>query len=141
MLKCSRQNIKNLLKEFTKKTPLLIGHPDHVPVGIYAMQALNYLKHGHDGFHIPLGYVFDSPSIIKRIGEGEAEAALIYASDLIYSANITTIAEISPLWHDEVSYHLINLRPGLKAVEEMIVFLNSDKAAQIYHDFGFLTAQ
>lgn|SRR5690606_30233301 len=113
---------------------------EQVPAGMYAGEALETaglletleaerkIVRGHD-VRIALAYV----------EEGEAEAAIVYATDALDSGKVETVATIAADTHQPIRYPLVlvDRRPVRPAARKLYEFMVSDEAAAIFRKYGF----
>jgi molybdate transport system substrate-binding protein len=126
------------LKSPKAKKVALAG--DKVPAGIYAEQSLGKLGlldellfqgkvvRGHD-VRSALGYV----------ERGEAEAGIVYSTDVKATPGVKIEYEFDPQLHDEIVYVMVLVRhdgqnPEARTLYE---FLQSDQVNTRYAEFGF----
>jgi molybdate transport system substrate-binding protein len=128
---------KDLLSPRVKKIALA---GEKVPAGIYAGQALaklDLLKPLTDAGKIVRGQ--DVRNTLSFVERGEAEAGIVYSTDVRAAAGVTTDYEFDPSLHDEIVYVLVLLKHGSgnPAAVDFYKFLQSPKADETYQSFGF----
>jgi molybdate transport system substrate-binding protein len=128
---------KDLLSDKVEKIALA---GEKVPAGMYAEQALSKLDllpqltvarkivRGQD--------VRNTLSFVER---GEAEAGIVYSTDVRIASGVTTAHEFDASLHDEIVYVLVLLKheSELPAAREFFEFLQSPLADDAYGRFGF----
>lgn len=127
----------DLLKESVKKVALA---GEKVPAGMYADQALtklDLLQPLTDAGKIVRGA--DVRSALAYVENGEAEAGIVYSTDVRVATGVTQAYEFDPQLHDEIVYVLVLLKRGREnpAAREFYNFLQSPAADEIYTQFGF----
>lgn len=113
---------------------------EKVPAGIYAEQALRSL-----GIFDPLvenGKIVrgqDVRSALSYVERGEAEAGVVYATDVRVAPALSVIHEFDPAAHDRIVYVLVLLRNDSteKYARKLYQFLRSAEAMTVYEEFGF----
>jgi molybdate transport system substrate-binding protein len=128
---------KDLLGPKVKKIALA---GEKVPAGIYAGQALtklDLLKQLTDADKIVRGQ--DVRNTLSFVERGEAEAGVVYSTDVRAAKNVETTYEFDPALHDKIVYVLVLLKHGSDnpAAGELFKFWQSPKADDTYKRFGF----
>ena len=101
-----------------------------------------------DGRTLPIRFTFDEGKIARGqdvrmaltyVEKGEAEAAIVYATDVPAAKNVIQVYEFDPALHDEIVYVLVLLKKGESnpAAKELFEFLQSPEADATYRIFGF----
>lgn len=113
---------------------------EKVPAGRYADQALTklgLLESLAAAGKIARGQ--DVRSALTYVERGEAEAGIVYSTDVFVSSEIETVHEFDPALHDEIVYVLVLLAQGVQnpAAEKLFEFLQSANANDVYSKFGF----
>jgi molybdate transport system substrate-binding protein len=134
---------KDLLNESVKKIALA---GENVPAGIYAGQALTKLE-----LLDPLSQAGkivrgqDVRSALSYVERGEAEAGIVYSTDVSAASGVKTVHEFDSALHDEIVYSLVLLKQSASrpAAKEFFQFLQSPDADETFQKFGFwrLTAR
>jgi molybdate transport system substrate-binding protein len=113
---------------------------ENVPAGIYAEQALRAL-----GVLEPLmrqqkiARGQDVRSTLAYVERGEAEAAVVYATDAAAAVGVEIVHEFDPSTHDRIAYVLVRLAHGKQnaAAGEFFDFLASPAADEVFRKHGF----
>lgn len=113
---------------------------ESVPAGIYADQALNnlgLLDSLQESGKIARGQ--DIRSALSYVERREAEAGIVYATDLAAAAGVTSVYEFDPALHDEIVYVLVRVKSSNRnpVADQFFDYLQSDEALPIYGRFGF----
>jgi molybdate transport system substrate-binding protein len=113
------------------------GDPAHVPVGIYAEQALKKLGIW-DAVSPHLARTEDVRGALLLVERGEAPAGIVYATDATVSKGVM-IAGVFPLnSHDPVSYPFAVMKSGdTPEARALMTFLASAQARAIFEKRGF----
>lgn len=118
-----------------------IGDPDHVPVGIYARQALQQLGHWPRISQriIPAGSTRSAVAFIQR---GAAGYGMVYRTDALAFPELRIVQEIAAEHHDPIRYEAAITFQGTALNEAnaqaFMRFLMSHSAARILGNFGFI---
>jgi molybdate transport system substrate-binding protein len=116
---------------------LATGDPAHVPVGIYAEQALRKLGMW-DSISPKLARTEDVRAALLLVERGEAPAGIVYATDAAVSKSVM-IAGIFPAdSHDPVSYPFAVTKSGDTAeARALLAFLTTPPARAVFVQRGF----
>jgi molybdate transport system substrate-binding protein len=128
---------KDLLSPKVKKIALA---GEKVPAGIYAGQALtklDLLQKLTDENKIVRGQ--DVRNTLNFVERGEAEAGIVYSTDVRAADGVVVAYEFDPSLHDEIVYVLVLLKHGSDnpAAGDLYKFLQSPQADETYRSFGF----
>jgi molybdate transport system substrate-binding protein len=113
---------------------------EHVPAGMYADQALanlGLMKELVERGKIARGH--DVRSALSYVERGEAEAGIVYSSDVGMATGFKSAHEFVPTLHDEIVYVLVLTKLGgtKQAARQLFEFLQSPAADATYAEFGF----
>ena len=113
---------------------------EKVPAGQYADQALtklNLLEELSKQGKIARGQ--DVRSALSYVERGEAEAGIVYATDVAAASGVVIACEFDPALHDEIVYVLVLLKreEASPAAQQYYEFLQSPAADALYTKFGF----
>jgi molybdate transport system substrate-binding protein len=128
---------KNLLSPAVKKIALA---GEEVPAGKYADQALTklgLLKQLLDAGKIVRGQ--DVRTALNYVDRGEAEAGIVYSTEVGAGGGVEVVYEFDPRTHDEIVYVLVLLRgaSGKAMAREFYEYVQSPDADAAYSKFGF----
>jgi molybdate transport system substrate-binding protein len=128
---------RDLAKAEVKKIALA---GEKVPAGKYANQALaklGLLDKLVKEKRIARGQ--DVRTALAYVERGEAEAGIVYSTDLPAAKNVVKVHEFDPALHDEITYVLVLLDQGKDnaAAQAFFAFLQSADADAAYKSFGF----
>ena len=114
------------------------GDPAHVPVGMYAQQALTRL--GLWEKTDPLLARADSVrAALALVERGESPLGIVYASDAVASSKVKVVGKFPPDSHDPITYPFaIVMGHDTPAVRAFFAKITSGGAAQVYERFGFI---
>jgi molybdate transport system substrate-binding protein len=116
---------------------LATGDPAHVPVGIYAEQALKALGLW-DSVSPRLARTEDVRAALLLVERGEAPAGIVYATDAAASKAVIVAGTFAPDSHDPVSYPFAVSKAGdTPEARALLVFLTSAPARAVFVQRGF----
>jgi molybdate transport system substrate-binding protein len=116
---------------------LATGDPAHVPVGIYAEQALKNLGMW-DGISPRLARTEDVRGALLLVERGEAPAGIVYATDAAVSKSVMIAGTFPADSHDPVSYPFAVTKSGDNAeARALLTFLSSAPARAVFAKRGF----
>ena len=116
---------------------LATGDPAHVPVGIYAEQALKKLGLW-DSVSPRLARAEDVRGALLLVERGEAPAGIVYATDAAVSKAIMIAGTFPADSHDPVSYPFAVTQSGdTPEAHTLLQFLSSPPARAVFAQRGF----
>jgi molybdate transport system substrate-binding protein len=116
---------------------LAVGDPAHVPVGIYAEQALKKLGLW-DRVEPRLARTDDVRSGLLLVERGEAPAGIVYATDATVSKGVMVAGTFPASSHDPVSYPFALTKAGDTAeTRALLTFLSGPQARAVFVQRGF----
>jgi molybdate transport system substrate-binding protein len=116
---------------------LATGDPGHVPVGIYAEQALKKLGMW-DSVNPRLARTDDVRSALLLVERGEAPAGIVYTTDAMVSKGVMVAGTFPASSHDPVTYPFAITKAGDTAdARALLAFLAGPRARAIFLQRGF----
>jgi molybdate transport system substrate-binding protein len=116
---------------------LAVGDPAHVPVGIYAEQALKKLGLW-EGVEPRLARTDDVRSALLLVERGEAPAGIVYTTDAAVSKGVMVAGTFPAGTHDPVSYPFALTKAGDTAeARALLAFLAGPQARAVFVQRGF----
>jgi molybdate transport system substrate-binding protein len=116
---------------------LATGDPAHVPVGIYAEQALKKLGMW-DAVSPRLARTEDVRGALLLVERGEAPAGIVYATDAAVSKAVMIAGTFPADSHDPVSYPFAVTKAGdTQEARALLGFLTSPPARAVFVQRGF----
>jgi molybdate transport system substrate-binding protein len=113
------------------------GDPAHVPVGLYAEQALKKLGMW-DAVQPRLARTDDVRAALLLVERGEAPAGIVYATDAAVSKGVMVAGVFPANSHDPVSYPFAVIKAGDTPVARaLMTFLAGPDARAIFDKRGF----
>ena len=117
---------------------LALGDPDHVPVGLYARQALAQLG-WWQALEDRLAPAPDARAALVFVARGECAAGIVYATDAAVSDKVEVVATLPDSLHDPIRYPLAAVKGrATPKVRRLLAFLHSDEAAAVFRRHGFI---
>jgi len=116
---------------------LATGDPAHVPVGIYARQALQKLGLW-DAVRSRLAPANDVRNAVLLVERGEAPAGIVYATDAAVSRRVTIAGVFPEDSHDRITYPFAVTRAGdTPEARALMTYLASPEAQSMFAARGF----
>ena len=116
---------------------LATGDPAHVPVGIYAEQALKALGMW-DSVQPRLARTEDVRAALLLVDRGEAPAGIVYATDAAVSNAVMISGTFPADSHDPVSYPFAVVKSGdTPDARALLTFLSGPAARAVFAQRGF----
>jgi molybdate transport system substrate-binding protein len=116
---------------------LATGDPAHVPVGIYAEQALKKLALW-DAIQPRLARTDDVRAALLLVERGEAAAGIVYATDAAISRGVLVAGVFPPDSHDPVTYPFAVTKAGdTPEARALLAFLAGPEARKVFVARGF----
>jgi molybdate transport system substrate-binding protein len=116
---------------------LATGDPAHVPVGIYAEQALKALGMW-DSVQPRLARTEDVRAALLLVERGEAPAGIVYATDAAVSKAVMISGTFPADSHDPVSYPFAVVKSGdTPDARALLTFLSGPAARAVFAQRGF----
>jgi len=116
---------------------LAIGDPAYVPAGIYAKQALIKLE-AWDAIKNRLALADSVRGALQLVVEGEAPAAIVYATDVKFSRGLAVAGTFPPDSHDAIRYPAaVTSRAHGPQARDFVTFLLSPGARDVFTHYGF----
>src|SRR5271166_6608046 len=113
------------------------GDPAHVPVGIYAEQALRKLGQW-DAIAPRLARTDDVRAALLLVERGEAPAGIVYATDAAVSKAVMVAGTFPADSHDPVSYPFAVTQGGdTPEARALMTFLSGPQARAVFVQRGF----
>jgi len=122
------------------KGKLCLGEPSHVPVGIYAKQALISLGWWKNIKSQIVG-TKDVRAALVFVERGECDAGIVYSTDASVSKKIKILANFSEDTHKPIIYPISTLASAPEAATTFVQYLSSAQAQEIFKKYGFSTTQ
>lgn len=117
---------------------LAIGEPTVVPAGQYAVDALNSLGY-YTTAEPKLIYGRSVAQVIQYVANGEAQAGIVYKTDVINDPSVKIVAEFPLNSYSAITYPMAQIAgtDHSAQIAKFEDFLLSNKAQQIMQKYGF----
>lgn len=116
---------------------LAVGDPDHVPVGIYAKESLEYLG-AWDTVSPEMARTNNVRSGMALVERDEAPLGIVYGSDAVASDKVKVVGVFPVDSHKPVEYPMAVVKgQDNKAVRDFYDYLKTPQAAEIFKKYGF----
>jgi molybdate transport system substrate-binding protein len=116
---------------------LALGDPSHVPAGIYARQALQWLG-WWDRLADRLAPALDVRAALAYVERGECPAGVVYATDAAVSPRVEVIATLPEESHEKIVYPVAAVKGRASGdVRRLLAFLRSKEAQKTFRKHGF----
>lgn len=118
---------------------LAVGDPDHVPVGIYAKEALTYLG-AWETVNPLLARTNNVRSGMALVERQEAPLGIVYGSDAVASQKVKVVGIFPADTHKPVEYPMgIVKHQDNKATRDYYEYLKTPVASEVFKRYGFTT--
>lgn len=129
----------DLMAILGKSGRLATGDPKHVPVGIYAQQALTHLGMWEQ-VQPRLAPAADVRSALLLVERGEAPAGIVYATDAAISKNVMIAGVFPSDTHPPIEYPFGIVKGGdSPSARALLRYLSGPTARAIFRHYGFGT--
>lgn len=116
-----------------------LGEPGSVPAGQYALETLSYLG-VDEKIKVKAVYAKDVKEVAVWVESGNAQAGMVYATDVLSSKGLRIAAEAPLESHSPIIYPVGVIKSGqVKEAQKMVEFLFSEEAAALFEKYGFST--
>lgn len=114
---------------------LALGQTEYQTVGDFALQALK-TSGLWEGVADKVKAMVEEELLLEHVTTGEAQAAIVYASDSVATDGITTLLSVPTSTHDPIVYP-VGLTNDRTEVSNFYDYLNSEEAINIFVGHGF----
>ncbi|MGM0937782.1 MAG: molybdate ABC transporter substrate-binding protein [Pseudomonadota bacterium] len=116
---------------------LAVGDPDHVPVGIYAKEALGNLG-AWDTVNPLLARTNNVRSGMALVERDEAPLGIVYGSDAVASKKVKVVGVFPTDSHKPVEYPMAIVKDqDNKATRDFYEYLKTPAASEVFKRYGF----
>jgi len=120
---------------------IAIGDTNHVPVGIYAKEALESANLWQEwrSYFAPTNSARSALALTER---GETPLGIHYKSDIVDKAQLNILSEIPETMHSPIIYEIAKIKGKDTASTSLFYeFLFSEEASKVFKRYGFKTLQ
>lgn len=123
------------------KGRLALADPGHVPAGIYAKQAFEWLG-WWAGVQDRLAPAADVRAALAYVERGECAAGVVYATDVARSTKVKVLATLPAAAHKPIVYPVAIVKGRrTEKVDQALAFLQSAEAAKVFAQCGFIVSK
>jgi molybdate transport system substrate-binding protein len=118
-----------------------LGEPAAVPAGQYAKDVLTHLGI-YDAVNSKAILAKDVRQVLTYVETGNVDAGIVYLTDAMTSSKVEVVAQAPEDSHAPVIYPIAAIK-GTKnpdSARRLVDFLEGEKAAAIFHKYGFTPA-
>ncbi len=124
------------LKDIDKKTILVTGDPDTVPLGEYTRRALEKIG-SWESISKVLVKAPSSSAAAYLVAEGQM-AGFLYKNDIKKYKQVKIVREMPAELYEPIRYHVMVVAgENMKASRQFVEFLKSKRVKELYADYGF----
>ncbi len=147
VLVTSKTNAKNNPKfdnfdDLTSKEipTIALGEPESVPAGKYAQEILTSFQIA-DKVNSKAVYGKDVRQVLNYVATGNAEAGIVYRTDIRVADNVEIVATAPENTHSPVIYPIAVIKDSDRpeAATDLIEFLTTPEAQAVFEEHGFVT--
>jgi molybdate transport system substrate-binding protein len=120
------------------KGRLCLGDPSHVPVGIYAKQALISMG-WWEQIKTKIVGAKDVRAALVFVERGECDAGIVYSTDASASKKSKILTEFPADTHKPIIYPVATLASAPDSAKTFLTYLSSSQAQAIFKKHGFST--
>ena len=126
----------------TNLDKVALGDPSSVPAGQYGKEVLTSLK-AYDKLTPKLVFGKDVRQVLFYVETGNVDAGIVYRTDAKISDKVKVVAKAPQGSHSPIVYPIAVIKDSKHPDEakEFVDFLLSEKAAQVFEEYGFNMAQ
>ncbi|MGV2827674.1 molybdate ABC transporter substrate-binding protein [Myxosarcina sp. GI1(2024)] len=115
-----------------------IGEPESVPAGSYAKQVLTSMNL-YDELQPKTVFAKDVRQVLTYVETGNVDAGIVYSTDAQITDRIRVVATAPDDTHEPIIYPVAAIKrtDNPEAAKEFVKFLSSDRATDIFREYGF----
>ena len=117
---------------------IAIGHPDIVPAGTYAKEALTHLGLW-EALHPKLIFGTDVRATLAYVTAGNVDIAIVYKTDTTLTENINVLYQVPPEAYTPIIYPAVVMKSSRRKqlARRFITYLQSMESGEIFKTHGF----
>lgn len=124
----------NTMEDLQKLETLALGAP-HVPVGEYALEALN--RHSDDPLHAQILTGRNTEQVLNLVALGHAQAGIVYRSDTLSTQDTRVAFLIPSSLYSPIQYQAGVVPNAGKNTHKFLSLLMDPRWKKLYEDHGF----
>nr|WP_245203494.1 molybdate ABC transporter substrate-binding protein [Ammoniphilus resinae] len=130
------ENFEDLQNPSIQK--VAIGHPESVPAGTYAKEALTHLGLWN-GLQPKLVFAKDVRQVLSYVETGNVEAGIVYQTDAARSEKVKLVVTADQNTHSPIVYPIGVTRNSEqpKEAQSLYQWLSEPEAASVFTKYGF----
>ncbi len=119
---------------------IALGEPESVPAGKYAQEVLTSFQIT-DKVNSKAVYGKDVRQVLNYVATGNADAGIVYRTDVQVADNVEIVATAPENSHSPVVYPIAVIKDSQhsEAAKDLIEFLTTPEAQEIFEENGFVT--
>ena len=123
-----------------KINTIALGEPESVPAGKYAQEVLTSFKIA-DIVSPKAVYGKDVRQVLNYVATGNADAGIVYRTDVQVADNVKLVATAPENTHSPVTYPIAVIKDSQHPEEakDLIEFFSTPEAKQVFEENGFVT--
>ena len=117
---------------------IAIGHPDIVPAGAYAKEALTHFGLW-EALHPKLIFGTDVRATLAYVTAGNVDVAIVYKTDTTLTENINVLYQLPSEAYTPIIYPAVVMKDSLRKqlARRFITYLQSMESGEIFEKHGF----
>ena len=117
---------------------IAIGHPNIVPAGTYAKEALTHFGLW-ETLYPKLIFGMDVRATLAYVTAGNVDIAIVYKTDTTLTENIKVLYQLPPEAYTPIVYPAVVMKssPQKQLARRFITYLHSMKSGEIFEKHGF----
>ncbi len=117
---------------------IAIGHPDIVPAGTYAKEALTHFGLW-DTLHPKLIFGTDVRATLAYVTAGNVDMAIVYKTDTTLTNRINVLYQLPPEAYTPIIYPAVIMKDSSQKqlARRFIIYLQSMRSGEIFEKHGF----
>ena len=117
---------------------IAIGHPNIVPAGTYAKEALTHFGLW-ETLHPKLIFGMDVRATLAYVTAGNVDIAIVYKTDTTLTENIKVLYQLPPKAYTPIVYPAVVMKDSQRkqVARRFITYLRSTKSGGIFEKHGF----
>ncbi|MFT4416744.1 molybdate ABC transporter substrate-binding protein [Fredinandcohnia humi] len=125
--------------DLLKAESISIGTPESVPVGKYAKDVFENMGLWRS-IEEKMIYAKDARQVLTYVETANVNAGVVYKTDAILSDKVTIVTIADKYLHSSIVYPLgvINTSTHKREAKQFYEYLQSEKALNLFEDYGFL---